>query len=243
VVECLGRDRTRHQVAEVTSLGLIQMTRKRIGTGLLEAFSETCEHCQGRGLKLHDMPVEPKRSDDSDRRGGRKRGGRGRGDEPAVVKPPTPKDVAAMAKAETSEEPPAEPMPEEPIEAFEPAPDVEETPAEAGEVETPEETPAEAPEAPEPPAEPEPPAPPEPPRVVTRTRRRSASRPAGPPAATEPPPLVEKLAEAGTVGTPAQDGVVEPGVADAEPGTPEPEPEPAPVVEHVPIKKKGSRKR
>ena len=61
LVECLGRDRTRHQVAEVTSLGLVQMTRKRIGTGLLEAFSENCEHCQGRGLKIHDMPVEPKR--------------------------------------------------------------------------------------------------------------------------------------------------------------------------------------
>ena len=64
LVECLGRDRTRHQVAEVTSLGLVQMTRKRIGTGLLEAFSETCEHCGGRGLIVHDMPVEPKRSDD-----------------------------------------------------------------------------------------------------------------------------------------------------------------------------------
>ena len=59
LVECLGRDRTRHQVAEVTSLGLVQMTRKRIGTGLLEAFSETCEHCQGRGLIMHEHPVEP----------------------------------------------------------------------------------------------------------------------------------------------------------------------------------------
>ena len=58
LVECLGRDRTRHQVAEVTSLGLIQMTRKRIGTGLLEAFSETCDHCQGRGIVVHDLPVE-----------------------------------------------------------------------------------------------------------------------------------------------------------------------------------------
>ena len=48
LVECLGRDCTRHQVAEVTSLGLVQMTRKRIGTGLVEAFSENCEHCQGR---------------------------------------------------------------------------------------------------------------------------------------------------------------------------------------------------
>ena len=59
LVECLGRDRTRHQVAEVTSLGLVQMTRKRIGTGLLEAFSETCEHCQGRGLLVSHEPVEP----------------------------------------------------------------------------------------------------------------------------------------------------------------------------------------
>ncbi len=60
LVECLGRDRTRHQVAEVTSLGLVQMTRKRIGTGLLEAFSENCESCQGRGFITHDAPIEPK---------------------------------------------------------------------------------------------------------------------------------------------------------------------------------------
>jgi ribonuclease E len=52
LVECLGRDRTKHQVAEVTSLGLVQMTRKRIGSGLLESFSETCEHCSGRGIKV-----------------------------------------------------------------------------------------------------------------------------------------------------------------------------------------------
>ncbi|TDW23974.1 Rne/Rng family ribonuclease [Kribbella kalugense] len=58
LVECLGRDRTKHQVAEVTSLGLVQMTRKRIGTGLLEAFSENCDHCGGRGLILHDEPKE-----------------------------------------------------------------------------------------------------------------------------------------------------------------------------------------
>ncbi|HZG95809.1 MAG TPA: Rne/Rng family ribonuclease, partial [Mycobacteriales bacterium] len=51
--ECLGRDRTKHQVAEVTSLGLVQMTRKRISQGLIEAFSETCEHCNGRGIKVH----------------------------------------------------------------------------------------------------------------------------------------------------------------------------------------------
>ncbi len=52
LVECLGRDRTKHQVAEVTSLGLVQMTRKRIGSGLLESFSETCEVCSGRGIKV-----------------------------------------------------------------------------------------------------------------------------------------------------------------------------------------------
>ncbi len=76
LVECLGRDRTKHQVAEVTSLGLVQMTRKRIGTGLLEAFSETCDHCGGRGLILHDEPREPKR-----RQGGAEEsGGRGRRD-------------------------------------------------------------------------------------------------------------------------------------------------------------------
>lgn len=58
LTESLGRDRTRHQVSEVTSLGLVQMTRKRLGTGLLETFSTECEHCGGRGLILHDDPVE-----------------------------------------------------------------------------------------------------------------------------------------------------------------------------------------
>ncbi|SDD52730.1 translation initiation factor IF-2 N-terminal domain-containing protein [Actinokineospora iranica] len=56
LTECLGRDRTRHQVAEVTSLGLVQMTRKRVGTGLLEAFSTTCEHCKGRGVVVSTEP-------------------------------------------------------------------------------------------------------------------------------------------------------------------------------------------
>ena len=58
LVECLGRDRTKHQVAEVTSLGLVQMTRKRMGTGLLEVFSEDCEHCAGRGVITHEEPIE-----------------------------------------------------------------------------------------------------------------------------------------------------------------------------------------
>ncbi len=58
LVECLGRDRTKHQVAEVTSLGLVQMTRKRVGQGLLESFSEPCETCNGRGVHVHTEPVD-----------------------------------------------------------------------------------------------------------------------------------------------------------------------------------------
>nr|WP_067829300.1 translation initiation factor IF-2 N-terminal domain-containing protein [Nocardia inohanensis] len=58
LTEALGRDRTRHQVSEVTSLGLVQMTRKKLGTGLVEAFSTTCEHCHGRGILVHNYPVE-----------------------------------------------------------------------------------------------------------------------------------------------------------------------------------------
>lgn len=58
LVECLGRDRTRHQVAEVTSLGLVQMTRKRVGQGLVEAFSTVCQTCEGRGFITHAHPVE-----------------------------------------------------------------------------------------------------------------------------------------------------------------------------------------
>ena len=88
LVECLGRDRTRHQVAEVTSLGLVQMTRKRIGTGLVEAFGTDCDHCKGRGLVIHDQPVEAGSGpDDDDSRGrgrqrsGRSRSGRGNGND------------------------------------------------------------------------------------------------------------------------------------------------------------------
>jgi ribonuclease E len=77
LVECLGRDRTRHQVAEITSLGLVQMTRKRIGTGLLEAFSTECPQCHGRGYELHDMPVESHRHADGGARDSRPRDRRG----------------------------------------------------------------------------------------------------------------------------------------------------------------------
>lgn len=79
LTECLGRDRTRHQVAEVTSLGLVQMTRKRLGTGLVEAFSEPCEACHGRGIVLGDLPSSPSNPAESSESGrkGRRRAKRG----------------------------------------------------------------------------------------------------------------------------------------------------------------------
>ena len=78
LTEALGRDRTRHQVSEVTSLGLVQLTRKKLGTGLVEAFSTPCEHCHGRGLIVHADPVhtESHNVDEPGSRRGRRRGGK-----------------------------------------------------------------------------------------------------------------------------------------------------------------------
>ncbi|MET7799546.1 Rne/Rng family ribonuclease [Streptomyces decoyicus] len=89
MLECLGRDRTKHQVAEVTSLGLVQMTRKRVGQGLLESFSESCVHCNGRGVLVHmDQPTTAGGG------GKRKKKGKGAQAEPHVheaeVVEPTP---------------------------------------------------------------------------------------------------------------------------------------------------------
>lgn len=95
LVECLGRDRTRHQVTEVTSLGLVQMTRKRVGQGLVEAFSTTCEHCKGRGFIVHDEPVENQQVDMSasaSRGGGRSRGRKNREEQAAAGKKESKKD-------------------------------------------------------------------------------------------------------------------------------------------------------
>ena len=109
LVECLGRDRTRHQVAEITSLGLVQMTRKKIGTGLLEAFSTECPHCHGRGAELHDMPVESQKQPDGGTRdngregrrgGGRSAGGSGGGRRRSEPKPDTPKPERSQSEGE-----------------------------------------------------------------------------------------------------------------------------------------------
>lgn len=189
LVECLGRDRTRHQVAEVTSLGLVQMTRKRIGTGLLEAFSENCDACGGRGLVIHEHPVEAGKSSGvapdeprSRRRGGR--GGRGKGKdeigtehraEPVEesAKTPTPAEFAAMAgqsdSVEKTDEPAAQVVGATSL--------------------RPVETPAEPAEAP---------------KVTTRTRSRRSKASA---------PVAEP------VETPAESPVAEPVEAAAEPAT------------------------
>ncbi|MFD8792798.1 Rne/Rng family ribonuclease, partial [Streptomyces vinaceus] len=76
MLECLGRDRTKHQVAEVTSLGLVQMTRKRVGQGLLESFSETCVHCNGRGVIVH-METPTAVGGGGNGKRAKRRGGRG----------------------------------------------------------------------------------------------------------------------------------------------------------------------
>ncbi|RIK12642.1 MAG: ribonuclease E/G, partial [Acidobacteria bacterium] len=111
LLECLGRDRTKHQVAEVTSLGLVQMTRKRVGSGLIEVFSETCSHCSGRGIIVQTEPAHRHGSNGggngSEDSGGRRGRGKGRSGsssggetksaQPARPAGPTPAQIAAAA--------------------------------------------------------------------------------------------------------------------------------------------------
>jgi ribonuclease E len=104
LTEALARDRTRHQVSEVTSLGLVQLTRKRLGTGLIEAFSTQCPHCAGRGILLHGDPVDTASATGrkSEAGGGRraKRAKRGKADEvPVATVPSHPAGEHPMFKA------------------------------------------------------------------------------------------------------------------------------------------------
>ncbi|KJL32703.1 Rne/Rng family ribonuclease [Microbacterium azadirachtae] len=98
LVECLSRDRTKHQVAEVTSLGLVQMTRKKLGLGLLETFSEPCEVCAGRGVIVHHDPVVKHRAAAPQQSSNRRqRGGNGSANAGA----PAPAPAAAPANGGT----------------------------------------------------------------------------------------------------------------------------------------------
>ena len=123
LLECLARDRTKHQVAEVTSLGLVQMTRKRVGAGLLEAFSTPCECCNGRGVIItFDPDADSQASHHAHSRGGASHGSTGhsgagnsgnggRGSGPAVVSPAAvaararPVEVAPAAAQATDSQP------------------------------------------------------------------------------------------------------------------------------------------
>ncbi|HEV7628945.1 MAG TPA: ribonuclease E/G, partial [Streptomyces sp.] len=99
LLECLGRDRTKHQVAEVTSLGLVQMTRKRVGQGLLESFSEACVHCNGRGVLVHmEQPAA------GGGKKGRKRGKGGATQEPQPQPHPVPLAESGSKSEQASEQ-------------------------------------------------------------------------------------------------------------------------------------------
>ncbi|GGI47033.1 ribonuclease E [Agromyces flavus] len=152
LVECLSRDRTKHQVAEVTSLGLVQMTRKKLGLGLLESFSEPCEVCAGRGIIVHHEPIAKHRAPQQqvERRRNRGGGGGGGGNGSGSSAPATDKahagthaitedvkhalaQIAASTVAHPEQRPAATPASTESESANEPAEAIEPTvaPAEA----------------------------------------------------------------------------------------------------------------
>jgi ribonuclease E len=144
LLECLSRDRTKHQVAEVTSLGLVQMTRKRVGAGLLEAFSTPCECCNGRGVILtfdpdsdgHAAQHTHSRGHGNGGHGNGGNGGRGnggRGPSPAMVaaRARSAESAESSAPAESSASAPAEAPPEDAAGAPAPAAAAASTPASA----------------------------------------------------------------------------------------------------------------
>ncbi|MDT0270813.1 Rne/Rng family ribonuclease [Streptomyces sp. DSM 44915] len=254
LLECLGRDRTKHQVAEVTSLGLVQMTRKRVGQGLLESFSESCVHCNGRGVIVHMEQAHLVGGG-----GGKKSRRRGKGgNAPETVEVPEPvgvteapepagsEPVEPLVPAETAEvvaepEPVEEIEPAVPAETAEPAAEptggrrrrraTRKVSAPAGPPKVAEEGVVTVVTAPEPEAEaaPEPAPEPEPvaveePRPARRRGSRKVTVPAGTPRATAEPAVLV-VAHA-----PAAEAA-EP--AAAEPVAEQPAAEPAPVRRRV----------
>ncbi|MPV36220.1 Rne/Rng family ribonuclease [Georgenia subflava] len=217
LLECLGRDRTRHQVAEVTSLGLVQMTRKRVGQGLVEAFSTPCEHCNGRGFIVHNEPVEKSGSGESHQHddggsSGRRRGRRGGSNAPAEPsspdEAPAAEDPAAVAAREAVKATLAT-IAAAAASAHEEGGHKDEVRAETAAAEQPSagepsEKPAASGEAPQKPA--------------ARSRRRKAEAPAGPVA-------------------PVQSGADETGAAGSEPGVAAPAPEL--IKEAAPVRATG----
>jgi ribonuclease E len=228
LLECLARDRTKHQVAEVTSLGLVQMTRKRVGAGLLEAFSVPCDCCNGRGVIItYEPDSDGRASHHVHARGGAANGGNGsRGGTPA-----SPATVAARIRPDADA---AEPSPADGQQS-----DGQQSGGQqsGGQHDaTSPAIPAEPPGAPaEPPGGPaEPPgAPAEPPRSGNGRRRRrrpaaSASAATAAPAAgsTQPPvATAESAIPASPVVTAASDPI-ESRVASDPAATPAPTPQP-----------------
>jgi ribonuclease E len=194
LTECLGRDRTRHQVAEVTSLGLVQMTRKKVGTGLLEAYSSTCENCKGRGVLVSAEPAGVRNqpapvpagapsgtssgAKESGSVNGRRARSRGRGSGSAAPAPEPAASPAPVATATASTDLP------QPTSSPDNAAQVDNAAAQPDHVAQPEPvvpTEQAPPDAGSPAAE----SPSVPAQLAPRTvarRRRTASRPAGPPA-------------------------------------------------------------
>ncbi|MCA1720296.1 MAG: Rne/Rng family ribonuclease [Actinobacteria bacterium] len=170
LAECMGRDRTKHQIAEVTSLGLVQMTRKRVGQGLLESFSEPCEACQGRGVIVHEEPVDEKKQR-VERFDDRPRGG-DRGPKPPAASPEETSSEGAAPKRRSrggrgrggrSEGAPVEEVVSEAVGDVDVTPDLAEQP------------PTELEDQPVLPESPEPEPEPEPEPVLRRVRSASGS--------------------------------------------------------------------
>ncbi|MDQ2722236.1 MAG: translation initiation factor IF-2 N-terminal domain-containing protein, partial [Actinomycetota bacterium] len=211
LTECLGRDRTRHQVSEVTSLGLVQMTRKRMGAGLIEEFSTPCEHCHGRGVLVQDEPVAPSDQDNAQSHGeSSRRSRRPRGDAPMKVEPvkePWPaalipaSSAAAQAAAQAAAAQAVTPQPE--------APQLD-SPEQAGS--RPDYAPASVAPTAEAPTET---------AVPPRTRSRRASRPAAAPSAAS--------GDAGAVAAPT----IKPVIVESE-ASPAPEPQTVEEAQTVP---------